>query len=234
MKKIFAVLCTAFLICACTDDKAQKAAEGFLASYLMMDYDNAVTYCDDAVAKAVTRSSESWQALDTTLLKSIKEAASGTRFEITSVDDESVKDKAQDVFNDAKEGAAAAFATAKEKAQSTVEDIKKEIDDYSDEMDSEDVSKNRLMAVLAYIGPLVIVPLLVAKDSKFAKFHTNQGLILFLLAIVCSLLAKLKVIGWLFSVCGAVVFILAVVGIIYACQGKAKELPVVGNWQILK
>jgi len=94
MKKIFAVLCTAFLICACTDDKAQKAAEGFLASYLMMDYDNAVTYCDDAVAKAVTRSSESWQALDTTLLKSIKEAASGTRFEITSVDDESVKDKA--------------------------------------------------------------------------------------------------------------------------------------------
>ncbi len=132
------------------------------------------------------------------------------------------------------EGAAAAFATAKEKAQSTVEDIKKEIDDYSDEMDSEDVSKNRLMAVLAYIGPLVIVPLLVAKDSKFAKFHTNQGLILFLLAIVCSLLAKLKVIGWLFSVCGAVVFILAVVGIIYACQGKAKELPVIGNWQILK
>lgn len=146
---------------------------------------------------------------------------------------ESVKDKAQDVFNDAKEGAAAAFATAKEKAQSTVEDIKKEIDDYSDEMDADDVNKNKLMAVLAYIGPLVIIPILVAKDSKFAKFHANQGLILFLIALVCSLLTKLKVIGWLFSVCGAVVFILAVVGIIYACQGKAKELPVVGNWKIL-
>ena len=146
---------------------------------------------------------------------------------------ESVKDKAQDVFNDAKEGAAAAFATAKEKAQSTVEDIKKEIDDYSDEMDPDDVNKNKLMAVLAYIGPLVIIPILVAKDSKFAKFHANQGLILFLIALVCSLLTKLKLIGWLFSVCGAVVFILAVVGIIYACQGKAKELPVVGNWKIL-
>ena len=143
---------------------------------------------------------------------------------------EEFKQKVEEMKSDVKE----AYESVKEKTQSAFDDIKKEIDDYSDEMDADDVSRNKLMAVLAYIGPLVIVPLLVAKDSKFAKFHTNQGLILFLVAIVCSLLAKLKVIGWLFSVCGAVVFILAVVGIIYACQGKAKELPVVGNWQILK
>ena len=143
---------------------------------------------------------------------------------------EEFKQKVEEMKSDVKE----AYESVKGKTQSAFDDIKKEIDDYSDEMDADDVSRNKLMAVLAYIGPLVIVPLLVAKDSKFAKFHTNQGLILFLVAIVCSLLAKLKVIGWLFSVCGAVVFILAVVGIIYACQGKAKELPVVGNWQILK
>ena len=147
---------------------------------------------------------------------------------------ENVKDKAQDVFNDAKEGAAAAFATAKEKAQSTVDDIKKEIDDYSDEMDEDDVNKNKLMAVLAYIGPLVIVPILLAKDSKFAKFHSNQGLVLFLLAIICGALSKLKLVGWLFGLCGTVVVILAIVGIVYALQGRAKELPVVGNWVILK
>lgn len=144
-----------------------------------------------------------------------------------------MKSDVKEAYENAKEGAAAAFATAKEKAQSTVENIKSEIDDYSDEMDPDDVNKNKLMAVLAYIGPLVIIPILVAKDSKFAKFHANQGLILFLIALVCSLLTKLKLLGWLFSVCGAVVFILAVVGIIYACQGKAKELPVVGNWKIL-
>ena len=144
------------------------------------------------------------------------------------------KDKAQETFKDVKEGAAAAFATAKEKAQSTVEDIKKEIDDYSDEMDADDVQRNKLMAVLAYIGILVLIPLFAAKDSKFARFHTNQGLVLFLLALACSFLRKIKVIGWLFSICGVAVFILAVVGIIYACQGKAKELPVIGNWKILK
>ena len=143
---------------------------------------------------------------------------------------ENVKDKAQDVFKEA----SAVFATAKEKAQATVDDIKKEIDDYSDEMDSDDVTKNRLMAVLAYIGPLVLIPLIVARDSKFAKFHANQGLILFLLAIACALLRDVKLIGWIFSVCGMAIFILAVVGIIYACQGKAKELPVVGNWKLIK
>ena len=143
---------------------------------------------------------------------------------------ENVKDKAQDVFKEA----SAAFATAKEKAQTTVDGIKKEIDDYSDEMDEDDVNKNKLMAVLAYIGPLVLVPLIAARDSKFAKFHANQGLVLFLLAIACALLRDVKLIGWIFSVCGVVVFILAVVGIIYACQGKAKELPVVGNWKLIK
>jgi len=147
---------------------------------------------------------------------------------------ENVKDKAQETFKDVKEGAAAAFATAKEKAQSTVEDIKKEIDDYSDEMDPADVEKNRLMAALAYIGILVLIPLFAAKDSKFARFHTNQGLILCLIAIACYFLRDIKLVGWLFTLLGIVIFILAVVGIVYALQGKAKELPVIGNWKILK
>jgi len=194
----------------------------------------------DAVAEGVNKAAEAVEAE----VSEAAEAAADKKEEFNQKVDEvkadvkeayeNVKDKAQETFKDVKAGAAAAFATAKEKAQSTVEDIKKEIDDYSDEMDPDDVSKNKLMAILAYIGILVIIPLIVAKDSKFARFHTNQGLILCILAIICSCLARLKVIGWLFSICGIVIFIMAVVGIIYAAQGKAKELPVVGNWKILK
>ena len=94
MKKIFTVLCAALLLCSCTDDKARKTAEDFLSSYLMLDYENAVSYCDDSVAATVRVASENWQALDTTLLNSIKAAAAGTRFEISSVDLESEKGKA--------------------------------------------------------------------------------------------------------------------------------------------
>lgn len=94
MKKLFAVLCVAILFCSCTDDKAQKTAEAFLTSYLMMDYENAVTYCDSTVAAALRTASDNWQALDTTLLKSVKEAAAGTAYAIQSVDMETEKDKA--------------------------------------------------------------------------------------------------------------------------------------------
>ncbi|MBR5735453.1 MAG: hypothetical protein IKX60_01465 [Bacteroidales bacterium] len=94
MKKAFIVLCAAILVCSCTDDKAEQAAEGFLSSYFQMDYDSAVAYCDSTVARNLRIASDNWQALDTTLLGMIKEAAANTRYEITSVDKESEKDKA--------------------------------------------------------------------------------------------------------------------------------------------
>lgn len=142
---------------------------------------------------------------------------------------EEFKAKAEDVKEDAKE----AFDKAKEKAQEKIDQIKAEVDDYSDEMDPEDVNNNKIMAIISYIGILVLIPIFAAKNSKFVKFHANQGLVLFLIALVVSALSRLKVIGWLFGIVDVVIVILAVVGIVYAAQGKAKELPVIGNWKLL-
>lgn len=94
MKKISVILCAALLLCACTDDKAGKAAEGFLTSYLAMDYDGAAAFCDSSVAAGLRIATDDWQSLDTTLLARIKDAAAATRFEITSVDDETEKGRA--------------------------------------------------------------------------------------------------------------------------------------------
>lgn len=41
--------------------------------------------------------------------------------------------------------------------------------------DPQDVQANKVMAILAYFGLLVFVPLFAAKESRFARFHTNQG-----------------------------------------------------------
>ena len=103
------------------------------------------------------------------------------------------------------------------------------------------------MAILAYFGILVIVPILAAKDSKFAKFHANQGLVLCICSIVLyvalSLLSFLfyKFLGFLgilISLLSIVVyigiFVLAVLGIVNAAKGEAKELPLIGKYQILK
>lgn len=50
--------------------------------------------------------------------------------------------------------------------------------DLTDQFDKADVEQNKVMAILAYFGILVLIPILAAKDSKFARFHANQGLLL--------------------------------------------------------
>ncbi len=103
----------------------------------------------------------------------------------------------------------------------------------------EDIEKNKFMGVLAYCGPLVLVPILAAKESPFAKFHSNQGLVLLILHIViiiaCTILAVIPIIGWIIGlILPLVSFVLAVLGIINALNGRAKELPLIGKFRILK
>lgn len=109
------------------------------------------------------------------------------------------------------------------------------------------------MAILAYFGILVFIPILAAKESKFARYHANQGLILFMALVGWSiadyiLTAILRTLLWrgmglweIYSLCGTIlnlvyfVFtILAIIGIVNALNGKAKELPVIGKYKILK
>ena len=100
--------------------------------------------------------------------------------------------------------------------------------------DPEDARSNKLMAALAYLGVLVLIPLFAAKDSKFARFHVNQGLILFICGIVSyfiGLVDSLAVLSWILNIC---IFILAVIGIINAVKGQAKELPLIGKYRIIQ
>ena len=100
--------------------------------------------------------------------------------------------------------------------------------------DPEDIAANKVKAILAYFGILVLIPLFTAKESKFARFHTNQGLILLICCVVAFALSRipsLAAIAWLLYVA---IFILAVIGIINAAKGKAKELPLIGKIPIIK
>jgi hypothetical protein len=64
------------------------------------------------------------------------------------------------------------------------------------EVDPDDAEKNKIFGILAYL--VFFVPLLAAKDSPYAKYHANQGLVLFLVWI--SLAIVLWVIGAIFSI----------------------------------
>lgn len=105
--------------------------------------------------------------------------------------------------------------------------------DTTAEYDAQDIEKNKVMAVLAYI--IFLIPLLAAKDSKFARFHTNQGFVLFIGAILSSVIAAIPLIGWIIApIAGLAITVLAIIGILNALNGRAKELPLIGKFKILK
>lgn len=114
--------------------------------------------------------------------------------------------------------------------------------DTTEEFDPQDIESNKVMGILAYISWLVLIPLFAAKESKFARFHVNQGIVLAVAELICaialSILSGLPLIGWLFrlvgSLFGLVCLVFAVLGVVNVLNGKAKELPFVGKYRILK
>ena len=112
-------------------------------------------------------------------------------------------------------------------------------EDTTADFDPDDIAKNKVYAVLAYFTILVLIPIFIAKDSKYARYHANQGLVLLLFEIVGSILVGVvaAISSTLGSVCsgllGLVTFVLLIIGIINAVDGRAKELPVIGNIRIL-
>lgn len=122
------------------------------------------------------------------------------------------------------------------------------VEDTTNEFTEEDISKNRVMAIFAYI--LFLIPLFAAKESRYARFHTNQGMVITIASAAVSFTTSftttiLKAISWRFygfanfiNILGALICLgavpLTVLGIIYAAKGQAKELPFVNKIKILK
>ena len=114
--------------------------------------------------------------------------------------------------------------------------------DYTASFDQNDIQQNRVMGVLSYLGILVLIPLFAARESPFARFHCNQGIVLALAEVILSfavrIFGRLPLVGWIIRLVGGLgglaLFVFATMGIVNAINGKAKELPLVGGFQILK
>lgn len=118
--------------------------------------------------------------------------------------------------------------------------------DRTAEFDPKDIQNNKGMAILAYLSWLVLIPLLAAKESKFARYHTNQGLVLaiaevlfgiaysILSTIVLAISWRLYIIMNIIGLVGLVFIVLTIIGILNSANGRAKELPVIGKFNLLK
>lgn len=141
-----------------------------------------------------------------------------------------------------------------------VENILK-VKDETKKFKSDDIKENKAVAILSYFGPLCLIPFFTSKESKFAQFHAKEGMTLFIFwiayYILSGLLYQIKVNG----PCGGGLFgndfgqfcnvtpwwivlplrlirillaVIAIIGVVNVCQGKARKLPIIGKVRIFK
>lgn len=98
----------------------------------------------------------------------------------------------------------------------------------------EDIEKNKAMAGLSYL--IFFLPLIACPESKYAKFHANQALLLLITGIAGNvILGIIPIIGWmLLPLFGIGVLVLGIMGLVNGFGGKAKRLPLIGSFDILK
>ena len=125
--------------------------------------------------------------------------------------------------------------------------------DHTSDFSKTDIEANKGPALLSYFGLLVLIPIFAAKHSPYARYHANQGLVLFVgmlvwavidgavTALLRALLGNALGLWGMYSLCGTALniiyagfSILAVIGIINVLNERAKELPIIGKYKLLR
>jgi uncharacterized membrane protein len=104
----------------------------------------------------------------------------------------------------------------------------------------EDVEKNKAMAIVGYIIPILFFIPLISEDGKkspFAKFHANQQLNVLLFLVVGQMLGAILAVILIGILILFVVWVgyiaFLIMGIMNVSNGEMKELPVIGGIKLI-
>lgn len=140
------------------------------------------------------------------------------------------------------------------------ESVEKVLDtkDSTSNYTKKDIKDNYGFALISYLGVFAFIPYFLGKSSKFVQYHAKQGMNLLIVwaayIIVYNLLGLIKIgntvtylghtyvtyeaspwwITFPMFIVGILISAIAITGIVYVCQGKAKELPLIGKLKIVK
>ncbi len=100
--------------------------------------------------------------------------------------------------------------------------------------DKETNDQARISCAIGYL--FFFVPIIMHPESKFARYHCNQGLILLMLEIlgIIGLAGIPKIGGQLSFLCLIFCLVCLVRGIVLSLQGKAKRIPFFGKFVIIE
>lgn len=147
-----------------------------------------------------------------------------------------------------------------EKAFNNAKDFVNNTKDTTYQYHPEDIKTGKVMSALAYIWILFFLPLAVCPESKFGRFHANQGLILLIFGAILGMISGIlsgilslafrsvgyydfyyytnplgiAIISIVCSITGIIYLVFVIIGILNAVNGKAKELPIIGKFRLIK
>jgi uncharacterized membrane protein len=91
--------------------------------------------------------------------------------------------------------------------------------------------------IVAYITPIGLILAFLIGDREKSKFHINQALVIFLAEILLGIVERILgripllggIIGVICGIIGLILFIFWIIGLVSACQGTEKRVPVIGD-----
>ena len=107
-------------------------------------------------------------------------------------------------------------------------------EDLAVRFDKETNDQARVSSAIAYL--FFFVPLVMHPESKFARYHCNQGLILLIIEFLGIIgLAEIPKVGGFLSFIFLLFCLVCLVrGMVLALQGKAKRIPFFGKLVIVE
>lgn len=84
-----------------------------------------------------------------------------------------------------------------------------------------------IVSYLTFIGWIIAFILYQNNKSELAIFHIRQSLGLHIIGLIVTIVFWIPVIGWAL---GILLLVLWIMGLIYAAQGEAKAVPLVGDF----
>ncbi|HKL17035.1 MAG TPA: hypothetical protein VJ900_01615 [Patescibacteria group bacterium] len=83
-----------------------------------------------------------------------------------------------------------------------------------------------VLSALSYVGVLCFLPFFIKVKNEFIKFHAKQGMSVFILEVIFTLVWIIPFIGWIIGALGWLVCILiSIFGFIQAIFGERWQIP---------
>lgn len=109
-------------------------------------------------------------------------------------------------------------------------------DDHTADFSADDISKNKLYAVIAYLFSILglLIASICVKDSPYVDFNKRNALKLLIVEFIALLLLFVPFVGWAaLGVIEVMIIVIKIIAIVNVFCNKAKDLPIIKDLKFL-